>query len=512
MTPLVRTGQPGASSGRCTHVGCASPPGDGKDPNGRVACGDRRCCRIDNRRHRSPAPRERASNVASAAAPRHGRAPDLPSVRPVIASPDPEPDGLVSVGSLLRREGRRAAHAVDRPLVPRARDLLEAGARTSTHRAAVAAGALLAVTTVLGSNALGDGTFISGVGVDEAADAGPAAVPPPAEPLPLAAADAPVSQVMAALQSAGTPVRAALVDGPIGTGLPGSATVSGAGIVAAALGAPAVDQGGTTRSGSSSSDDDGSADDAHDDAAPTTARRRAGRRRAASDDTRPRLQPRLRPGRPRLRVGRRRAVAARRPPAERESRPAPARHRLGHRRRIARRFGFGAGRQYRRRRLRRRLGRRIRRRHRGRLRQPSVRRRRGHRRQHETPADGEEQDAGGDDSSAAGTSSDDTASDADTSSDGSSSDGSSSDGSSVATTAPRTTAPRTTLRRTPTPPDRRPAGDSVVQVTRTAWNAPKIHTEERVPGLLGRMTRGGPQEMECPCSSPSTACHCARGC
>jgi hypothetical protein len=195
--------------------------------------------------------------VASAAAPRHGRAPDIPRVRPVIASPDPEPDGLVSVGSLLRREGRRAAHAVDRPLVPRARDLLEAGARTSTHRAAVAAGALLAVTTVLGSNALGDGAIISGVGVDEAADAGPAAVPPPAEPLPLAAADAPVSQVMAALQSAGTPLRAALLDGPIDTGLPGSAAVSGAGIVAAALGAPAVDQrDGTTRSGSSSSGDD----------------------------------------------------------------------------------------------------------------------------------------------------------------------------------------------------------------------------------------------------------------
>jgi len=185
-------------------------------------------------------------------------------VRPVIASSDPEPDGLVSVGSLLRREGRRAAHAVDRPLVPRARDLIEAGARTSTHRAAVAAGALLAVTTVLGSNALGDGTIISGVGVDEAADAGSAAVPPPAEPLPLAAADAPVRQVMAALQSAGTPVRAVLVDGAIGTGLPGSGTVSGAEVVAAALGAPAlgapaVDQ-GTTRSGSSSSGDDRGAD------------------------------------------------------------------------------------------------------------------------------------------------------------------------------------------------------------------------------------------------------------
>ena len=202
--------------------------------------------------------------MASAAAPRHGRAPDLPRVRPVIASPDPEPDGLVSVGSLLRREGRRAAHAVDRPLVPRARDLLEAGTRTSTHRAAVAAGALLAVTTVLGSSALGDGTIISGVGVDEAADAGPAAVPPPAEPLTLAAADAPVRQVMAALQSAGTPVRAVLVDGPIGAGPPGSGTVSGAGIVAAALDAPAVTE-GTTRSGSSSSDDDRGADDRSDD-------------------------------------------------------------------------------------------------------------------------------------------------------------------------------------------------------------------------------------------------------
>ena len=202
--------------------------------------------------------------MASAAAPRHGRAPDLPRVRPVIASPDPEPDGLVSVGSLLRREGRRAAHAVDRPLVPRARDLLEAGTRTSTHRAAVAAGALLAVTTVLGSSALGDGTIISGVGVDEAADARPAAVPPPAEPLTLAAADAPVRQVMAALQSAGTPVRAVLVDGPIGAGPPGSGTVSGAGIVAAALGAPAVTE-GTTRSGSSSSADDRGADDRSDD-------------------------------------------------------------------------------------------------------------------------------------------------------------------------------------------------------------------------------------------------------
>ena len=201
--------------------------------------------------------------MASAAAPRHGRAPDLHRVRPVIASPDPEPDGLVSVGSLLRREGRRAAHAVDRPLVPRARDLLEAGVRTSTHRAAVAAGALLAVTTVLGSNALGDSAIISGVGVDDAADAGPAAVPSPADPLPLAAADAPVREVMAALQSAGTPVRAVLVGAPLGTVLSGSGTVSGAGIVTAALRAPAAKAG--TRSGSSLSSGDDGEDRATDD-------------------------------------------------------------------------------------------------------------------------------------------------------------------------------------------------------------------------------------------------------
>ncbi|HEX5810561.1 MAG TPA: hypothetical protein VFY38_00530 [Pseudonocardia sp.] len=163
---------------------------------------------------------------------------------------------------------------MDRPLVPRARDLLEAGVRTSTHRAAVAAGALLAVTTVLGSNALGDSTIISGVGVDDAADAGPAAVPSPADPLPLAAADAPVREVMAALESAGTPVRAVLVGTPVGPALSGSGpvlsgsgpllsgsgTVSGAGIVTAALRAPAAEA--RTRSGSSSSSgDDGATDD-----------------------------------------------------------------------------------------------------------------------------------------------------------------------------------------------------------------------------------------------------------
>jgi hypothetical protein len=42
----------------------------------------------------------------------------------------------------------------------------------------------------------------------------------------------------------------------------------------------------------------------------------------------------------------------------------------------------------------------------------------------------------------------------------------------------------------------------VSPVTRTAWNAVKIHGEERVPGRSGRATRGGPQETECPVSLP----------
>jgi hypothetical protein len=365
--------------------------------------------------------------VASAAAPRHGRAPDIPRVRPVIASPDPEPDGLVSVGSLLRREGRRAAHAVDRPLVPRARDLLEAGARTSTHRAAVAAGALLAVTTVLGSNALGDGAIISGVGVDEAADAGPAAVPPPAEPLPLAAADAPVSQVMAALQSAGTPLRAALLDGPIDTGLPGSAAVSGAGIVAAALGAPAVDQrDGTTRSGSSSSGDDSSTDDSSTDDRSTDNRsavsrsddtRRDSSRDSSRDSDRDDRGSGADDGTPSRSVVPLPTANPDLPPpvtgsdivdgslGGSDSAPDGATDDSGS---VSESDGDTAGDAD----------------------SPPSAEGEDSGGGTKTPTDGEEQDAGGDDSSGAGTSSDDTASDADTSSDGSSSEDSSSEGSS----------------------------------------------------------------------------------
>jgi hypothetical protein len=168
--------------------------------------------------------------VASAAAPRHGRT----RVSPLIASTDAPPDGPVSVGSLLRREGRRAAHALDRPLVPRARDLAEAGARSS-HGVAVAAGALIAITAVLGSNAVGDPTILTGLGVDDAADTGPAGAPAPGTPLsPPAGAPAP-GQAAAPQAELGDAMQGVLADSIAAAPV---ATVSGAGIVAAALQQP----------------------------------------------------------------------------------------------------------------------------------------------------------------------------------------------------------------------------------------------------------------------------------
>ncbi|MDT0349323.1 hypothetical protein [Pseudonocardia charpentierae] len=169
--------------------------------------------------------------MASAAAPRHGRT----RVSPLIAPTDAPPDGPVSVGSLLRREGRRAAHALDRPLVPRARDLAEAGARSS-HGVAVAAGALIAVTAVLGSNAVGDPTILAGLGVDDAADTGPAGAPAPGTPLsPPAGVPAP-GQAAAPQAELGDAMQGVLADSIAAAPV---ATVSGAGIVAAALQQPA---------------------------------------------------------------------------------------------------------------------------------------------------------------------------------------------------------------------------------------------------------------------------------
>ena len=177
-----------------------------------------RCC--------PPAPPRKASTVASADASRHDRSTDLPAARPAVP-----PDGPVTVGSLLRREGR-AAHSQDRPVIPRARDAVD-DERGTAHRAAVTAGAILAVTAVLGTNVVGEVAFGPGTGVDDGPGPGPdrAVVPVPPNPLSLAATAAPLGRAMAVLKAAGSPVLAAM-DGTSAALAP----ASGAGIVAHALG------------------------------------------------------------------------------------------------------------------------------------------------------------------------------------------------------------------------------------------------------------------------------------
>ena len=164
--------------------------------------------------------------MTSADASRYGRSTDLPPARPAVA-----PNGPVTVGSLLRREGR-AAHSQDRPVVPRARDAVDDG-RSSTHRAAVTAGAFLAMTAVLGTNILGEDALGPGTGADDGPVPGSdrAVVPAPPSPLSLASTAAPLGHAMAVLKAAGSPVLAAMDDTAAGL-----APTSGAGIVAQALG------------------------------------------------------------------------------------------------------------------------------------------------------------------------------------------------------------------------------------------------------------------------------------
>ena len=373
MTPLVRTGQPGASSGRCTHVGCTPSAGDGKDPNGRVACGDGGgvLSYRQGQRLRSLLPRERRRTWHPPPLPGTAAHPTFPACGP--SSRPPTSSRTASSPSATCSAGRAAAPRTPwtgrwsparatssrpvcgrRPIGPRSRRVrcspsprCSAATPSATARSPPASGWTRPRTP------------------------GRRAVPPPAEPLPLAAADAPVRQVMAALQSAGTPVRAVLVDGPIGTGLPGSGTVSGAGIVAAALGAPPSDKGaprGPDRRRAATTRPTAAARTTEPRLGATAAR--AGATRAATPAATP-TGTTAAPGRT--------TVAPSRPvvplPSANPDLPPPVTgsdivdRSLG---------GSGSAPDGVRRR---RLGRRLRRRHRGRLRQPSVRRRRGHRRQ-----------------------------------------------------------------------------------------------------------------------------------
>jgi hypothetical protein len=163
--------------------------------------------------------------VALVPAPRLDRTSNLPVSRPQVPF-----EGPISVGALLRREGHRASHAVDRPVVPRARDVRNDESGGTAHGIAITAGALLAVSAVIGTSAVGEvsqgtvGTGDGTVGVPPLSR-GTAVIPAPAAageaPSPLAAAIPPAAAALAAL-----------------AGGAGVGPASGAGIVAPVL-APA---------------------------------------------------------------------------------------------------------------------------------------------------------------------------------------------------------------------------------------------------------------------------------
>jgi hypothetical protein len=187
--------------------------------------------------------------VASADAPRHDTAHELSRDLPAPRPPVP-PDGPVTVGSLLRREGR-AAHSQDRPVVPRARDVADRG---PAHRVAVTAGSILAVAAVLGTNVIGDVALGPGTADDDGERGfGGAVAPESPNPLSLTATGAPIGNAMAVLRAAGSPALAAVND------LAGGPPASGAGIVARALaglpGSPAVAVAPTGTSTATTSDD-----------------------------------------------------------------------------------------------------------------------------------------------------------------------------------------------------------------------------------------------------------------
>jgi hypothetical protein len=192
----------------------------------------------------------------------------------------------VTVGSLLRREGR-AAHSQDRPVVPRARDVV--ADRGPAHRAAVTAGTVLAVAAVLGTNVVGEVAFGPGTTDDDGERGfGGAVAPEGPNPLSLTATGAPIGNAMAVLRAAGSPVLAAVND------LAGGPPASGAGIVARALaglpGSPAVAfaPAGTSTAASSedrdvAGDEDDATADTSDGARSSTSSTRASTRSDSTD-------------------------------------------------------------------------------------------------------------------------------------------------------------------------------------------------------------------------------------
>ena len=198
---------------------------------GRAASVTRASTGVDRR----PAPRSRSpakgvDPVASAPAPRLDRSSDLPVSRRPVSYPHVSSDGPISVGALLRREGRRASHALDRPVVPRARDVRNDESGGTAHGIALTAGALLALSAVIGTSAVGEVTQGTVSAADQTVGLPPLGRGTAVIPAPAAAGEAPPPPA-AAVPPAATAL-AALAEGA------GVEPASGAGIVAQALTPP----------------------------------------------------------------------------------------------------------------------------------------------------------------------------------------------------------------------------------------------------------------------------------
>ena len=209
--------------------------------------------------------------MASAPAPRLDRSSDLPVSRRPVSYTHVSSDGPISVGALLRREGRRASHALDRPVVPRARDVRNDESGGTAHGIALTAGALLALSAVIGTSAVGEVTQGTVSAADQTVGLPPlgrgtAVIPAPAAageaPPPPAAAVPPAATALAALsEGAGVEpasgagiVAQALTPPPPPPGSAGSAvSVSEADTVAVPVVRTATDSPGSSEPGGSSS-------------------------------------------------------------------------------------------------------------------------------------------------------------------------------------------------------------------------------------------------------------------
>src|SRR5215207_4799836 len=85
--------------------------------------------RASTRSRQTPGPASRS--------PAKGVDPVAPALAPQL---DRSYEGPISVGALLRREGRRASHALDRPVVPRARDVRHDESGGTAHGIALTGG------------------------------------------------------------------------------------------------------------------------------------------------------------------------------------------------------------------------------------------------------------------------------------------------------------------------------------------------------------------------------------